>query len=128
MSDRLKIDNTIKEKSTDFYYSATDMYGVDVFTESYRETKELVANQYKEKTVNTVSVMFDGDNELQDSYETFATSMFMGKQYERKYRDYNNNNEIMLSFVLCILAGAFSLIMCAFITKFVKKKKDDINN
>ena len=123
MSDRLKIDSKIGERSSDFYYSASDMFGIDVFTEDFREelkeTKSIVSSQND----SILTEMFS--NELLESgpYEAFAGQMFMTKEYKAKYHESSNITGTFLSIILCTFAGIISLGLCVFITNVVKKKE-----
>lgn len=127
MSERLEIDDKVKEKSTDFYYSASDMYGVDVFTDSFREQDILIDTQKQDKLSKITSEMFVKDTCLDVSY-AFSEQMFMTRQYERKYKSDVNDMGILLEVLGGILAGTVSLIMCMILTTITKRKNRNDNN
>lgn len=123
MGERIDIDNTSDEKSTDFYYSASDVYGVNVFTDEFHDAKDTVVSEETEKNDVIMTELFSGTPTVPETYENITSLMFMGKQYETRYRDYNSGNSSIAIVGWCLLSSLVSLGICIFITYKVKKTK-----
>lgn len=123
MNDRLKIDSKIGERSSDFYYSASDMFGVDVFTEDFREELKETKSIVSSHNDSILTGLFSEEFIELGPYEAFEGQMFMTKDYKAKYHESSNIAGTFLSVMLCIVAGGISLGLCVFITKVIKKKE-----
>ena len=123
MSDRLNIDSKIGERSSDFYYSASDMFGVDVFTDDFREELRETKSIVSSKNESLLTELFSEEFVESGPFDSFEGQMFMTKRYEAKYHENNSITGTFLSIILCTFAGIISLGLCVFITNVVKKKE-----
>ena len=127
MSNRLQIDNKVKEKAIDFYYSATDMYGVDLFSDDFENQNYLIKCSEEQHSADLTASLFGADKKETVTY-AFCEQMFLTKQYERKYKSPSDDLGIYLYIICGILAGVISLIGCMVITEIVKRKNKNGNN
>ena len=122
MSSRLNIDYAIKEKSTDFYYSVTDMYDIELFTDDFRQEEEKIIEESTLKHENLNSYFFKKIIAPTEPFNQIENQLFMGKTYEIKYKNYSDSSNMFFATGICILTSILTLGICIIITNKIKKR------
>lgn len=123
MSDRLPINNTIRDKSVNFYYSVTDMYDMDLFTTEFRRDAQSLEQSDRNEIQKNLHNVFIDEYTAGEGYESISKDLFINKKYESRYVDVVDRGSILLTVMLCLLSAVFSLGLCSFMKR--RRKTDD---
>lgn len=121
MDERIEIDNTINGKPRDLYYSVTDLYGLDLFSENFRENKKVIdETNLLEKQELQQKVFGQEKKTVTNPYEKVASQMFLQDTWESRYREEESQGYFGYVLASSLMACVFAAVICRY---FIRRRE-----
>lgn len=124
---QITIDTNKGNNSRDLSYSATEVNGLNLFSNNYRENENIIEENSNKSDSDFASHVFKDLSLSVENYEDLQSQLFINNDYKANYRkDYEDTDTLLNVLILVFMFIVFGVFLMAhFITRIVR---DDNNN
>lgn len=124
---QITIDTNKGNNSRDLSYSATEVNGLNLFSNNYRENENIIEKNSNKSDSDFASHVFKDLSLSVENYEDLQSQLFINNDYKANYRkDYEDTDTLLNALILVFMFIIFGVFLMAhFITRIVR---DDNNN
>lgn len=124
---QITIDTNKGNNSRDLSYSATEVNGLNLFSNNYRENENIIEKNSNKSDSDFASHIFNDLSLTDNNYDDLQSLLFVNDEYKADYhKDYENSNGLLNVLILVFMFIIFGVfLMVHFIMRVVR---DDNNN
>ena len=124
---QITIDTNKGNNSRDLSYSATEVNGLNLFSNNYRENENIIEENSNKSDSDFASHVFKDLSLSVENYQDLQSQLFINNYYKANYRkDYEDTDTLLNVLILVFMFIVFGVFLMAhFITRIVR---DDNNN
>lgn len=124
---QITIDTNKGNNSRDLSYSATEVNGLNLFSNNYRKNENIIEKNSNKSDSDFASHVFKDLSLSVENYEDLQSQLFINNDYKANYRkDYEDTDTLLNALILVFMFIIFGVFLMAhFITRIVR---DDNNN
>ncbi len=124
---QITIDTNKGNNSRDLSYSVTEVNGLNLFSNNYRENENIIEENSNKSDSDFASHVFKDLSLSVENYEDLQSQLFINNDYKANYRkDYEDTDTLLNVLILVFMFIIFGVFLMAhFITRNVR---DDNNN